>query len=241
MGLLKSVDNVQGINYYEYRDTLYYNKYEYRLRISIPGIRYTYWCKKPEELDEKLNTPMKSYYKVRKEDVQTVTENLIPLKEVIAIVNERKKDSNYSCRLESNTLAIFSTDLAVLEAFKKRIGEKFALDCTLAQTNGYSGIKYFVNEPKHKYRVYLRSRRVDDSFQAELRDMLKLQKKLNPSNALKFWCNADKNNHHHWWFRWTSAAHFIDYDDESTLSYLALMHGNILGKKYKLEKRPEET
>ena len=42
-----------------------------------------------------------------------------------------------------------------------------------------------------------------------------------------------------WKYRYTNANHFIEYDDESTLSYLALMHGEILGKRYKLEKRPE--
>lgn len=241
MGLLKSVDNMAGVDLYEYRDTLYYNKYDYRLRIAIPGLRYTYWCKTPEELEDKLNNPKHSYYKVRKEDIHAVTENLIPLKEIITIVKERKKDSNYTCRLEGNTLAIFSTDLTVLETLKKRVGERFALDCTLAQTSGYSGVKYFVNEPKHKYRVYLRSKRVDENFHLELRSMFKTQKKLYPSNALKFWFNSDSKSRGAWHFRWTSAAHFIDYDDESTLSYLAIMHGDILGKKYKLEKRPEES
>ena len=32
---------------------------------------------------------------------------------------------------------------------------------------------------------------------------------------------------------------FIDYDDESTISYLALIYGDMLGKRYKLEQRPE--
>jgi hypothetical protein len=51
--------------------------------------------------------------------------------------------------------------------------------------------------------------------------------------------SKDSKRYGLWTFRYTSAAHFIDYDDESTLSYLALMHGEVLGKKYKLEKRPD--
>jgi hypothetical protein len=54
MALLKSVDNVPGINFYEYRDREFYNKYDYRMRVKIPCVKYTWYCKKPEDLDTKL-------------------------------------------------------------------------------------------------------------------------------------------------------------------------------------------
>ena len=68
MGLLKSVDNVPGLDYYEYRDSSYYNKYEYRLRAKIPCIRYVWWCKKPEDLDKKIAGKSKTFGTIRKED-----------------------------------------------------------------------------------------------------------------------------------------------------------------------------
>ena len=43
MGLLKSVNDVPGIDYYEYRDGLYYNSHEYRMRVSIPHGAYRDW------------------------------------------------------------------------------------------------------------------------------------------------------------------------------------------------------
>ena len=43
----------------------------------------------------------------------------------------------------------------------------------------------------------------------------------------------------YWFTNWTSANHFIDYDDESYLTYLALIYGDYLGKKFKLIKRPD--
>lgn len=240
MGLLKSVNDVAGVDLYEYRDTPYYNKYDYRLRVSMPGLRYTYWCKTPDELDYNLNNPANNYFKVKTADIPAVTKNLVSLKEVISIVNGRTKNSNYSCRLESNVLAIFANDLSVIDALKTRIGQEYALDCTYAKINGFSGVRYFVNEPKHKYRVYLRSKRVEDDFVTEFRDMVSKQKTLYPSPALKRWLNHTKKRVT-WNFKWTSSAHFIDYDDESTLTYLSLMHGTMLGKKYKLEKRPDKT
>lgn len=239
MGLLKLAENIKDVDLFEYRDSLYYNKYDYRLRIKIPGVRYTYWCKTPEDLDKKLARANKSYGNVRTEDIPMVTANLAPLKEVVKIVKEKSNVKNYTCRLESDTLAIFSSDLSVLNQLKTRIGEQFTLDCTQAQTSGFAGTKYFVREPKRKYRVYFRSKRVEEGFHKELREVLSKQKKLYPSTGLKQWLHRDQKNIGAWYFRWLSAAHYIDYDEESTLSYLALMYGNHLGKRYKLEKRPD--
>ena len=99
------------------------------------------------------------------------------------------------------------------------------------------GVKFFARKPKHKYRVYLRSKRVDDSLHIELDELFKRTKSLYPSPALLVWARTRSHRYGLWYFRWTSSTHFIDYDDESVLSYLALTHGDILGRRYKLEMR----
>lgn len=239
MGLLKSVDDVPGINFYEYRDDNYYNKYEYRMRVEIPGVRYTWWCKTPDDLDNKIGGKTAKYGSIKKVDLTDVIDNQDALKIVIKLQSDRKKDKNLGVRIESNTVAIFSTDLKTLQAIAQELGPKYNPDFTQVQTSQYAGIKHFVDEPKHKYRVYLKSKRVEDGFLEDLKATIGRQPGLFASNALKRWINRDAKRWGIWHFRWTSAAHFIDYDDESTLSYLALMHGEVLGKKYKLEKRPE--
>lgn len=241
MALLRSVNNVPGVDQYDYRDVLYYNKYEYRIRLNVPCARYICWCKDPTDLDLKLNGKSKSYGNVRKQDIKKVTDNLLALKSLIEISNECKKTKNYTVRVESNTIAIFASDLKLLETLSNRVGLSYKIDCTQAITSGFSGIKYFEKEPKHKFRIYLKSKHVPESLHPELKKTLGMQTKLYPSAALKQWLNRTTKVFGSWHFRWTSAAHFIDYDEESTLSYLALMHGDILGKKYKLEKRPITT
>lgn len=238
MALLKSVDNDPGVNYHEYRDNIFYNKYEFRMRVEIPCVRYTWYCKNPEDLDKKLEGKFNRYGNVRKEDKQEVMDNLDALKAIVSLQKTRKK-SDLGLRIESQTVAIFGNDLAGLKALESIIGQKYKYDYTRAQTAPYAGTKFFVNDPPHKYRVYLKSKRVDDNFHNELRDTLKRQTTLHASTALHRWMTRDTKRYGIWSFRWTSSAHFIDYDDESTLSYLALMHGEILGKKYKLEKRPD--
>ena len=239
MALLKSVDNIPGIQFYEYRDNNYYNKYEFRMRVTIPCVHYTWYCNTPEDLDDKLAGKFKEWGNIRKEDIQTVTDNLSALKAIVSLQHSRKKTKDLGMRIEGRTIAFFSNELSALKALESVIGVKYSYDYTQVQTSQYAGIKYFSNEPKHKYRVYLRSKRVEDNVHNELKDTIAKQKSLYPSNALSSWMDRDSKRWGIWHFRWTSAAHFIDYDDESTLSYLALIHGEILGKKYKLEKRPD--
>lgn len=239
MGLLKSIDNVPGIDFYEYRDNVYYNNYEFRMRVNIPCVRYVWWCKTTDDLDNKIAGKMKKYGNIKKSDLQEVITHQNALKTLINLQISRKKTKDLGLRIESETVAIFSNDLAKLQAIAQELGSTYNPDYTQVQTSQYAGIKHFVDEPRYKYRVYLRSKRVEDGFLDEFKSTLARQPSLHPSNALQSWMNRDNKRWGIWHFRWTSAAHFIDYDDESTLSYLALMHGEVLGKKYKLEKRPD--
>lgn len=239
MGLLKLADNTPGVNFYEYRDNLYYNIYEFRMRVNIPCVRYVWWCKTIADLDDKIAGKTRKYGTIRKDDVSEVIIHQEALKTLITLQSSRKKTKDIGLRIEGETVAIFSNDLSKLQDIEKELGTNYKFDYTQVQTSQYAGIKHFVDDPKHKYRVYLRSKRVEDTFLTELKSTIDRQPSLYPSQALKRWMERDNKRWGIWHFRWTSAAHFIDYDDESTLSYLALMHGDVLGKKYKLEKRPE--
>ena len=235
MGLLKSIDNVPGIDYYEFRDSQYYNKYEYRMRVKIPGVRYTWYCKNVEDLEKKIQGKAVGWSSVRKEDLPTVIDNQEALKLVIKLQHSRRNTKDLGLRVEGHTVAFFSNNLKTLQDIQTELGGGYSCDYTQVQTSEYSGVKEFVNEPKHKYRVYLKSRVIEEKTVKDLKDLFQRTPSLYPSTALKAWLDRNQG----WYHRCTSSSHFIDYDDESTLSYLALMHGDLLGKKYKLEKRPE--
>ena len=240
MALLKSVKDVPGIDFYEYRDTIYYNKYQYRARLRLEGVRYTWYSKTPEDLEKRLQNPKPAYYGVRDEDRLKVTTNLETLKKFITWRNQRKIDKNASVRVEFNTIAVFSTDLALLKTLES-LGPNLVVDYTEAQTSNFVGVKTFAKEPKHKYRVYLKTKIVQKNVIADLKELIDRSPDLHPCPSLEYWLElgVKQYNVNSWRHRYTFSTHFIDYDDESTLSYLALMHGDYLGKRYKLEKRPD--
>lgn len=232
MGLLKSVDNVPGIDYYEYRDIDYFNKFKYRARVRFEGLSFTYWAADIDTYLKKINSERYMFRKVNKNDI---LKNLKTIENFIQFKNSVKSDDDVIIRIEGDTAGIFSNDLSKLTVLKK-IGD-LQIDFTEAVTSQYSGVKHFVREPVHKYRVYLRSTPVELTLIHDLRDTLSKNKSLYPSKSLTQWLY--KTRQMSWSYRYCSSTFSIDYDDEGMLSYLALVHGDILGKKYKLEKRPD--
>lgn len=238
MGLLKSVDNVQGIDYYDYRDSDYWSKYEYRARITFEGIRYVYWADTVDEWVTRLKTGKRARGQIAltQDEINILLDQKSIIENFIKLRKKQKKDKNFGIRLESDTAAVFSNDLAFLHSIKQWHPD-IKVDFTQVQKAEFAGTKYFVKEPASKYRVYLKSKRVSEDIPKELRDLFQRTASLKPSKALKQWLKSDQR--YTWKHRYCSSAYSIDYDDESTLSYLALVHGELIGKKYKLEKRPE--
>ena len=240
MGLLKSVEDVPGIDFYEYRDQHYYNKYEYRARFNLVGVRYTWYIKHDiQELVDRLDAPAVGYsYNTISYERDEVRENLTILSSFLKWRNELKKRKNSTIRIEHNTVGVFSNDLQELKDIVNYI-PGIEIDVTQSQISNFIGVKHFVRKPNHKFRVYLKSRRVEGTFAVDLNDMFKKNKSIYPSPALKHWAKGSAGQQNSWRYRYSNASHFIDYDDESTLSYLALIYGDMLGKHYKLEKRPD--
>ena len=177
MGLLKSVKDVPGIDFYEYRDSDYYNKYEYRARFQLVGVRYTWYIKHNiQELVDRLDAPAVglSYHRIayERDDVRA---NLSKLEKFIHWRNLIKKTKTSSIRIEHNTVAVFSNDLQELRDIINHI-PGIEIDVTQSQISNFIGVKHFVRKPKHKFRIYLKSKRVEGSFAVDLHETFKKKK-----------------------------------------------------------------
>ncbi len=239
MALLRSVNNVPNIDYYEYRETNFYNKYSYRAKLTIDGLSYTRYARTPQDLLNRLTGPSRT--KIREHTLNQVMAKITELNNYISWRNTHKKSKSVTCRLEMNTVSIYSNDLDLLLTLKD-LGV-VTVNITEAQLEKFSVTKYYVNKPKHNYRIYLRGVYFDDkNFVKDLYNTIEKSKELVPSKALKEWLDKYINRPTlitSWKYSRTDGNHSIDYDNESTLSYLLLMYGHMLGKRYKLEKRPE--
>jgi len=236
MALLKSAINTPGVDLFDYRDDLYYNKYQYRARFTVDGLRRGYYYS-PDEF-EKRSLNDKLWGRINKDEREIIRQNMPAIKVILQFRDDHKKDKTITIRMEGNTAAVFSNDLQALHlAFDGHANS--TVDYTEVQSLGYVGVKTFVNEPKHKYRVYLKSRKAPDDFREKFGKILKTNAQLRASPGLSHWLKSSKTQGWMYWHNWLSSGHFIDYNDESYLSYLALMYGEFLGKKYKLEKRPD--
>jgi hypothetical protein len=236
MGLLRSVKDVPNIDYHEYKENTYYNKYMYRAKFSIPGLSHTYNVKDSKGLMERVNAT--GYLRLRSDRKAMVLENKQMLVSYIDWRNAHKKQGHITFRLEGDTASIYSNDLELLLTLKTITKE---VEITEVKLEQFAGTKYYVRTPKHKYRIYLKTVYIKDkTFITDLDNTLKKNKELVPSPSLKGWLRGYKNSHlYSWRYQYASGSHSIDYDNESTLSYLVLMYGDMLGKRYKLEKRPE--
>jgi hypothetical protein len=98
---------------------------------------------------------------------------------------------------------------------------------------------YFAKEPKYKYRVYLRSMRATESLIKSLDDFRNTYDNngVYLSGGLVSFINTSN-----WRKRFNSYLHggfFIDFNENSMLTFMHLLIGECIGKTYKLEKRPE--
>jgi hypothetical protein len=245
MELLKSTANLCGIDFIDHRDILYYNKYKYRAQLNIYGLRRASFCSTIEKLIDRLeyrttsNDRISIYYtELPKNEIELIYANIDKLSKYMDWLNARKKDKIATIRVEQNNASIFSNDLSLLHTLYDIFdGDTEKVIISEAKCTEFVGIKTFVNEPKHKFRVHMRNKVVNSDFRIGVSKIFtNNNKSLFPSPAFNTWLDNDLL--HTWRHRYMASSYFVDYDDESMLSYLALMYGEFLGKRYKLEKRP---
>lgn len=239
MALLKLAENNKDVDYLEHRDILFYNTFKYRLRLYAKHIYFILSCSSVEELEFKVKNSWNYFGRMSKVDVDEVVKNFSFLKKVLNFILSCKDNNSIRIRTESSTISIFSNDLNTLKHFVLSLEDKCVTDVTEAVTGCEKQTKYFTKEPKYKFRVYLREKIVDSEFRKSFSDTLKNLTTVCPSKSLVEWLEP-KNKQKFHRVKYCCSHFYIDYNDESMLSYITIVHGEMLGKKYKLVKRQEK-
>lgn len=245
MGLIKK-SNDGIVDFHEHREQKYYDKFIYKARFECSGVSFLRYATSIIEwetrvkgstffswLKWKQDHPSNHWEKLENEVKQEMLSNKDIIENIMKFINSYKKNKEISCRIESNTIAFFFNDIAMLSKIKA-LSPRIHIESTKVILDEFAGVKYFVNPPKHNFRVYLKSKRIDAALVASLNAFLISKPDMKPSRATSKWLTSDISN---WRKRYCSTAYYIDYTQESDLSYLALCYGEILGRKYKLDQR----
>lgn len=228
---MESLNLIEEVDTIEYREHLYYKKYKYKASFRLTGIFYTWLARKDKIFGEEyLNwyTTRSLNYSIDKHS--QVLKNIPILNQFVDW--RREHEDLITVRIEGNNASVFSNDLRLLKSLN--FIDNLYVSYAKAEFPTISGVKTFKNDPTHKYRIYLKSKIIESSVIESFKETLKNNKNLHPCKSLIKWLRRPQKTN----FRYTSGHHFVDYDDESVVSYLTLLHGELLGKKFKLEKRP---
>jgi hypothetical protein len=226
-----------GVEYIDQR-SLYFNKYMYRARVYSVGMYLISWNLTREDMQIRINSNQR----------RLSTANADQLLKFSEWKNSQLKGNNRICtiRIEGDVASVFSNDLTHLKTLET-IG--CVVDYTEIGDDIPLGVKYFVNEPKYKHRIHLKSKRVSEDFPNKLAAMVERYKgtgtKIAPCPSLKEWLSTRGVPSLGGWLAWKrsycSSHYFIDYNDESFITLFALSFDNMISRKYNLKKRPEST
>lgn len=228
---MESLKLIEEVDTIEYREHLYYKKYRYKAAFRLDGIYYTWLAKEDKNFgDAYIYWHNNKSLHFRHEKHTQVMQNIPILNQFVDW--RRKHEDLITVRIEGNYASVFSNDLPLLKSLN--FIDNLHVSYAKAEYPIISGVKTFKNEPPYNYRIYLKSKIIESSVIEHFKETLKNNSNLHPCKSLLKWLRRPQKTN----FRYTSAHHFVDYDDENVISYLSLLHGELLGKKFKLEKRP---
>lgn len=212
----------------EYRPRLYLKKYVYKAKFKMLDAFWTRSAKTYQDVLEHINR-YKQYHAPNR------NYNLAELKKYVEWRNNNK--DNIGVRIEGNSVSIFANDIDWLEK------ELAALvpDAKFYRVQMYEdNTLYFLKEPKFKYRVYFKSGSAPKDFLQSVSHFIeqyKDNKKVKVCNSLVIGAKTGGPKYR---FSYLHSSYHIDYVDEAMLTIIHMLFPNLVGKVYKLEKRPKK-
>jgi hypothetical protein len=238
MGILKKAVNIPNVDFVEYKHTKYYRKYQYRAEMNLPGAQLAYLNDIDAieaEAEERACFARENAYRWLSnsesllEDVRENKNHLIKYLDWVAKNRELKIITTKVNRYVDSAF-IYCDDLQELLTLNDILPVKVVI--TQVELEQSIDVMYFVEKPPHNYRIYMNSKFVmEENIYEKLSETFSKSVDLFPSPSLLHWVK------HYSHTFYSNPYHFIDYDHESTVSFLMLRYGSLFGKRYKLEKR----
>jgi hypothetical protein len=233
-----------------HKPKLFYKKFKYRVKFYCLDLYTTRYARNLEELERALYSRFERIVFLHtgtmphepgrlKSKLPVDIENQKRLERFLLWKLANQQSEDVLIRIDGNSGSAFSNDLEKLKELEKSVFTDSVAELEYSEINlaGDPDIITLKN-PKHKYRVYLKSKVISLDFHSELASFLNLhEKSLYPCNALKTFAEAKDRKTRYWKYRWLSGSFFIEYDSESVSTLISLFLDQYLGKTYKIEKR----
>lgn len=212
----------------EDREKLYFNQYMYRGTVKAKQLYYANGVSSFDEYKSMIDHAMLNVRAWRtKVNIDEIDFDLI--EKIVNFKNNRKHIEKCIYRHEGDKMAVFTNDTAILEKLLDICPDAKFTQLVLSP----AGVKYFKKDPPANYRVYLKSKRIEADTRESIIDFFMTRNIATPSGTLL----RNLHSQSQWQNSYINTGQYIDFNDESTLTYMSLIFPGIIGKTYKLEKK----
>lgn len=200
------------------RDRLYYGVYKYKASTQVPYASRIRYCRTPESLFDHINTTASDI-------------SLAVQARLLKLLNFRNNSQDCAMRLEQFRVSVYSNSLEALEIFALEFDSEIT-EVELATTD--PDVLYRQN-PRYKYRTYLRARTLTAAQQADIRDWFRAQTSIKASSALHRWLENTHGLARSWYNRNSLRADFyFEHDSLSMITAFNLCFTGLVGKTREL-------
>lgn len=211
----------------ENKTTKYYGKFDYKLKITHRNLRWTHTTDNAADAKALYDFDVKSFGR-EFNYLPWQDEDLKVFKKIFKLKNKLPDDKSITFRREGDSLSLYSNDLDLLKTYAKGFKNVSFSRCEPSP----DGVKYFINEPPAKYRVYASNKRIALQDKLDLVDYLQRTTKAKPSPSFNGFLLHPSPH-----YLWLYSGYFIDLEDESILTMFRIQYPDMIGKVYKLEKK----
>ena len=223
----------------------YFDKYQLRAQIKLPGIQHFRNTKSTEDFENRLDYSLAPNYHTGSKDARTTVRTKVrdvenALRKFITW-KHTNSNTDFICKVSFNTVDIYTNDLYMIQDLKILLDNEQKIDFNFYRAekipNFERSVVYHKN-PKHMFRLFLASRVwTYDERQTLLEFLNQNSRSVFPCSSLIEWITRvyrgiNLNN-----TRWSSSSFFIDFDDEQFITYFGLKFNGSVGKLCHIKKR----
>lgn len=214
------------------RPNLFYNKFCYKIDIhDIPMVHQLNKCTDIIEYLEEVDARYSEWETTKdrypngwyRNPISTADVDVPRIEQLIRLMQKYNDKSQVMYRKEYRTVIVYANELTIIKKFAKLTPRNITYISLSPE------VMFFKRTPPAKYRAYVTNNQMPADFKENFMEYLKRTPDVKISSSF----------HSYFIRRWSRLwdRYYIDYDDEKNLMMMMLMFPNMIGKKYKLEKK----